>query len=137
MDCCNDWHASDDVIVLFYSSRGVFPEAIREIMLLLRAKEKHAGCIHNRCIFLMASNPGLYKLEERTFDLVKVQSWISAHDDELISRQLVFSKMILQSIKQYQRLEFLEATTPFHQRLEKIKEESTMVAAEDVWRPSV
>ncbi|KAK3670765.1 hypothetical protein LTR78_009337 [Recurvomyces mirabilis] len=133
MDCCNDWSASEDVLTLFYASRGVFPEAIREIMILLCARERHARCIHNRCISLMTKDSNLYNIDERTFDHNRVRVWIDTHDDDLFSPFLVFSKPILQSIKQYQKLEYLEATTPFDKRLEHIKKDNRSSGAEDTW----
>lgn len=97
MSCCDwPWSRKEDVCVIFFASRGVYPEACVDIVNNTCRSKRHAVCIHRRICRLAIDNR-LYL--DQQFHAERVHAWIQVQGLTSFINRLRFDQTVVAAIQ--------------------------------------
>jgi hypothetical protein len=103
MSCCDwPWSKREDICIVYFASKGVYPEACAEIVHIFCHSKRHPLYIHDRISHLTDEN-ALYCPRSRRFVQPQVQVWLEAQEESSFVRSLHFNDSVTTAIKRVRR----------------------------------
>ena len=84
---------------MFFASRGVFPDALVDIVRMFCRSKRHALCIHHR-VTTISRQYQLYSVDQRAFNPERIATWIRTQEIDTFVDRLRFTNAVLKVIQQ-------------------------------------
>lgn len=99
MTCCEwAWSAREDVCIVYFTSRGVYPQGCVKILQLLCKSNRHFSCLGQRLDTLLEAN-FLYCVKRQAFLYDRIGEWIESQDVASFLFRLRFTSNVLKVVQ--------------------------------------
>jgi predicted transcriptional regulator len=93
------WTKQEDVCIIFFGSRGVFPDAIVDLLSLFCRSDLDAHSIHLRTCQIAGAEGLLSRDDGKHFHHDRVRAWIAAQETDAFARGLRFTNAVMNTIR--------------------------------------